>query len=117
MWRDFDYSCLSLFLEKELKMKKKNLFEKLSYVPQIMANTHSLPPPIVEPSASTGLSGEDVVKRLEERLSQEGNLREQLQQKLHDLEGVLQNERQEKNLVVEELRDLQNKLANEEAPQ
>ena len=82
-----------------------------------MANTHSLPPPVVEPTGSAGPSGEDVVKRLEQRLSQEEKLREDLQQKLHDLEGVLQNERQEKTLVVEELRDLQNKLASEEAPQ
>lgn len=86
-----------------------------------MASVQSLPPAAtdtpVTSTGSAGLTGPEVVKRLEERLAQEERTRERLEQRLHEMEGVLQTERQEKLLVVEELREIQDRLANEEAPQ
>lgn len=85
-----------------------------------MTSVQSLPTPATETttnSTASALTGSDIVKRLEERLAQEDRNRERLEQKLHELEGVLQTERQEKLLLVEELREVQEKIANEEAPQ
>ncbi|XP_022656926.1 protein Hook homolog 3-like isoform X3 [Varroa destructor] len=109
------------YIQRIMALEEEVQHVVMKAIQELMASMHSLPQPALDAASAsgiiTGLSGPDVVRRLEERLVQEERARERLEQRLHEIEGILQTERQEKMLLVDELREVQDKMASEEAPQ
>ncbi|OQR79030.1 protein Hook3-like [Tropilaelaps mercedesae] len=114
-------SAKERYIQRIMALEEEVQHVVMKAIQELMTSMPSLPPPATDApavsSGSAGLSSAEVVKRLEERLLQEERARERVEQRLHEIEGTLQTERQEKILLVEELREVQDKMASEEAPQ